>query len=89
MVQVVWIVTVAVELTAFTLLGFASFLSFMPGGPTGVIVVANILIALGIALGMVGGGVQSPLALATIPPVAAILLVTVSVFQWFGPGVKL
>lgn len=89
MVQPVWVLTVAVEVAAFALIGLSSFLTFLPGGPLGVIVIGNILIALGVALGMVGGGVQSPLALAVVPPLVAIGLLTVSVFQWFGPGVKL
>ena len=89
MVAPVWIAATTVEVGAFSLIALAGFLSFMPGGALAVVILANVMIAAGVALGMVGGGVQSPLALAIVPLLIVVALLIVSVFQWFGPGVKL
>lgn len=89
MVQIAWVAAVALEATAFTLIALSQVISFIPGGSLGIIVIANLLVALGVAVGMVGAGVLSPIALAVAPLLILFALLTVSVFQWFGPGVRL
>jgi hypothetical protein len=90
MVAPLYIVTIIVEIIGIVLVAISSATgAFWPGGTIDPLVVGSLLIALGIAIGMLAGGVRNPYVLAILPLVVAVLLLGIGVFQWLGPGVRI
>ena len=85
----VWIAATAAGLTGVVLILLSNFAgSMFPGGTMDPVVIGDLLIAIGIALGMVGGGVTNPYAL-TIAPLAVALVLIGGSFGWFGQGFRI
>ena len=89
-VQGVWIAATVVELVGIGFVALAGILGHtFPGGIVDPLVIGDLVIALGVAVGMIGAGVRNPWAVLMGFAVIGIVLIGVGVFQWFGPGVRL
>ena len=63
--------------------------TIFPGGAIDPLVIGDLLLAMSVGIGMVGGGVRSPIALVVVPIAIAIILLGAGVWGWFGPGVRI